>query len=116
MADKETRRQRVVPSIEQGMPRVSKAALGNAKTVQSTRVEQRSQLPASKQGKRGGSSKSSTRGKKSTTSGTARKNTPYRTVPKPAPNNDPRAIDWAYSKWNGMEAHQQQQIWSILLR
>ena len=114
MADKETRRQRVVPSMEQGTSRVSKAAVGNAKTVQSTRVEQRSQLPTSKQNTRGGSSKSSTRGRKSTTSSTPRKTTPYRTVPKPAPS-DPRAIDWAYSKWNGMEAHQQQRVWSIVL-
>ena len=114
MADKETRRQRVVPSMEQGTSRVSKSAVGNAKTVQSTRVEQRSQLPPSKQGKRGGSSKSSTRGKKSTTSSAPKKNTPYRTVPKPA-SNDPRAIDWAYDKWNGMEAHQQQRVWSIVL-
>ncbi len=114
MADKETRRQRVVPSMEQGTSRVSKAAVGNAKTVQSTRVEQRSQLPASKQNTRGGSSKSSTRGRKSTTSSTPRKTTPYRTVPKPAPS-DPRAIEWAYNKWNGMEAHQQQRVWSIVL-
>ncbi len=114
MADKETKRQRVVPSMEQGTSRVSKAAVGNAKTVQSTRVEQRSQLPASRQGTRGSSSKSSTRGKKGTTSSTPRKNTPYRTVPKPA-SNDPRAIDWAYTKWNSMEAHQQQRVWSIVL-
>ena len=114
MADKETRRQRVVPSMEQGTSRVSKAAVGNAKTVQSTRVEQRSQLPTSRQGTRGGSSKSSTRGKKGTTSSTPKKNTPYRTVPKPAPST-PGAIEWTYNKWNGMEAHQQQRIWSIIL-
>ncbi len=114
MADKETRRQRVVPSMEQGTSRVSKAAVGNAKTVQSTRVEQRSQLPASKQNTRSGSSKSSTRGRKSTTSSTPRKTTPYRTVPKPV-SSDPRAIEWAYNKWNGMETHQQQRVWSIVL-
>ena len=114
MADKETRRQRVVPSMEQGTSRVSKAAVGNAKTVQSTRVEQRSQLSTSKQGTRGASSKSSTRGKKGATSSTPRKNTPYRTVPKPAPTT-PGAIEWSYNKWNSMEAHQQQRIWSVVL-
>ncbi|GAC1432511.1 MAG: hypothetical protein NVS4B1_34490 [Ktedonobacteraceae bacterium] len=114
MADKVTRRQRVVPSMEQGISRVSKAALGNAKTVQSTRVEQRSQLPTSKQGMRGGSSKSSTRSRKGTTSNTPKKNQPYRTVPAPTPN-DPGAIGWAYNKWNGMEGHQQQRVWSIAL-
>ncbi len=114
MADKETRRQRVVPSMEQGTARVSKAAVGDAKTVQSTRVEQRSQLPTSKQGTRGKSSTSSTRSRKGTTSSTPRKNTPNRVVPKPV-STDPRAIEWAYNKWNGMEAHQQQRIWSIIL-
>ena len=114
MADKETKRQRVVPSMEQGTSRVSKAAVGNAKTVQSTRAEQRSQLPASRQGTRGGSSKSSTRGKKSTTSSTPRKNAPYRTVPKPAPTS-PGAIEWTYNKWNSMETHHQQRVGSIVL-
>ncbi len=113
MADKETKRQRVVPSMDQGTSRTSKAAVGNAKTVQSTRVEQRAQLPTSRQGARGGSSKASTRSKKTTTSGTKR-NTPYRTVPVP-PSNDPHAIQWAYNKWNGMEAHHQQRVWSIVL-
>ena len=116
MADRETKRQRVVPSMEQGTSRVSKAAVGNAKTVQSTRVEQRSQLPTSRQGTRSGSSKTSTRSKKSTTSGT-KKNGPYRTVPAPASNNpnDTRAIQWAYDKWNGMQAHEQQRVWSVVL-
>ncbi len=116
MADKETRRQRVVPSMEQGTARVSKAAVGNAKTVQSTRVEQRSQLPASRQGTRGGSSKASTRNRKSTTSGT-KKHTPYRTVPAPSSNNphDTRAVEWAYNKWNGMQPHHQQRVGNIVL-
>ncbi len=116
MADKETKRQRVVPSMEQGTSRVSRAAVGNAKTVQSTRVEQRSQLPTARQGTRSGSSKTSTRSKRSTTSGT-KKNGPYRTVPAPAANNpnDTRAIQWAYDKWNGMQAHQQQRVWSVVL-
>ncbi len=114
MADKETRRQRVVPSIEQGSARVSKAAVGNAKTVQSTRVEQRSQLSASKS--RSGSSKTSTRGKKSTASSTPRKNSPsYRTVPKPAPNNGPTATEWFSNKWNDMQPHERQRVWSIVL-
>ncbi|GAC1355053.1 MAG: hypothetical protein NVS4B11_09010 [Ktedonobacteraceae bacterium] len=114
MADKETRRQRVVPSIEQGTSRVSKAAVGNAKTVQSTRVEQRSQLSTTKQG----SSRSSDRSKKGPRSGARKpKQQPYRTVPARAPHdpNDTKAIQWAYNKWNGMEAHHQQRIWSIVL-
>ena len=114
MADKETKRQRVVPSMEQGTSRVSKAAVGNAKTVQSTRVEQRSQLPTSKQGARAGSSKSSARGKKGTARSTPQKNAPYRSVPKPA-STTPGAIEWTYNKWNSMEGHQQQRIWSIVL-
>ncbi len=115
MADQETRRQRVVPSMEQGTSRISKAAVGNAKTVQSTRVEQRSQVPMPRQSTRSGSSKSSSRSKKTTRG--ARKTIPYRTVPTPTPSNpnDTRAIQWAYDKWNGMEPHHQQRIWSILL-
>ena len=113
MADKETKRQRVVPSMEQGTSRVSKAAVGNAKMVQSTRVEQRSQLPAPRQSVRGKSSKSSTRSKKTTTSGT--RNPPYRTVPSPRDPNDTHAMQWAYNKWNGMGAYQQQRIWSVVL-
>ncbi len=115
MADKETSRQRVVPGLERGAARVSKAAVGNAKTVQSTRVEQRAQLPTSRQGtRRGGSSKKSSGGKK----GSTRKATqqPYRSVPAPARDpNDTRAIQWAYNKWHGMEPHKQQRMWSIVL-
>jgi len=115
MADKETSRQRVVPGLERGAARVSKAAVGNAKTVQSTRVEQRAQLPTSRQGtRRGGSSKKSSGGKK----GSTRKATqqPYRSVPAPARDpNDTRAIQWAYNKWHGMEPHKQQRMWSIVI-
>ncbi|GAC1399729.1 MAG: hypothetical protein NVSMB49_10550 [Ktedonobacteraceae bacterium] len=116
MADNEIRRQRVVPNMDKGTSRVSKASVGNAKTVQSTRVEQRSQMPTSRQGTRAGSSKSSTRSKKGSSSG-AKRNTPYRTVPAPLPNDpkDTRAIQWAYNKWNDIEAHQQKRIWSIIL-
>lgn len=115
MADKETKRQRVVPGLERGAARVSKAVVGNAKTVQSTRVEQRSQLSTSRQSTRSGSSKTSTRGKKSTTRKS--KQPAYRPVPAPAPGNpnDTRAIQWAYNKWNGMEPHHQQRMGSILL-
>ncbi len=116
MADKETRRQRVVPGLERGAARVSKAAVGDAKTVQSTRVEQRAQLPTSRQGtRRGGSSKKTSSGGKK---GSTRKATqpPYRSVPTPARDpNDTRAIQWAYSKWNGMEPHKQQRMWSVVL-
>ena len=118
MADKETKRQRVVPGLERGSARVSKAVVGNAKTVQSTRVEQRSQYSTPKQSTRSGSSKSSTRGKKSSQGSTRKSKQPaYRSVPTPAPNNpnDTRAIQWAYNKWNDMQPHHQQRAGSIFL-
>ncbi len=118
MADKETKRQRVVPGLERGSARVSKAVVGNAKTVQSTRVEQRSQFSTPRQSTRSGSSKSSTRGKKSSQGTTRKSKQPaYRPVPAPAPRdpNDTRAIQWAYNKWNGMEPHHQQRVGNIFL-
>lgn len=119
MADKETGRQRVVPSMEQGTARVSKAAVGNAKTVQSTRAEQRSQMP--RQNARGTSPKSSSpRTRKATPNGAPKKNIQqpsYRAVPAPASNttDDSRFIGWIFNKWNGMSPNEQQRIWSVLL-
>lgn len=118
--DKEIRRQydRVVPSIDQGSSRVSKAAVGRAKNVQSTRVEQRSNVPASRQSSRGSSKQTSPRRKSGQGTQGGKKNTqPYRTVPAPSSNNprDTRAIEWAYNKWNNLEPHHQQRFWSFLL-
>lgn len=117
---KETKRQseRVVPSLAHGSSRVSKAAGGESSTqTQSTRVEQRSQIPASKPNTR---PKQTARGK---ASGSKAKKSPPRSaapvaVATPAPPPDPRDtqfIKWASTKWNALEPHHQQRLFGVVL-
>src|ERR1700692_68354 len=68
--------ERIVPSISQGSSRVSRAAGSvGSQSIQSTRVEQRTNAPAGKQGSsgRGGSRQQSQRGKSTQGSNTGKR-------------------------------------------
>src|SRR5579885_1058909 len=110
------RGERIVPSIERGSSRVSRAAGSvGSQSAQSTHVEQRSNVSASRQGSRGatGTKQSSQRGK---SAASARKNPPSsRSGPPSAEPKDTQFIKWAYDKWSGLEAHHQQVILGGLL-
>jgi ribosomal protein S25 len=105
--------ERVVPNMDRGSSRVSRAAgsLGS-QSVQSTRVEQRSNLPSTKQsGRNRASTKQASRSKKNARPDRpAPSNTPSSGTPK-----DTQLIKWAQDKWRGMEPHHQQRLLSILL-
>jgi ribosomal protein S25 len=105
--------ERVVPNMDRGSSRVSRAAgsLGS-QSVQSARVEQRSNLPSTKQsGRNRASTKQASRSKKNARPDRpAPSNTPSSGTPK-----DTQLIKWAQDKWRGMEPHHQQRLLSILL-
>ncbi len=112
---------RIVPSIAQGSSRVSRAAGSvGSQSIQSTRVEQRTNAPAGKQTSgRSGSRQQSQRGKSTQGSTTAkrgnsatrsgRNSSSSSSAPASAPK-DPQLLKWAHEKWNALEAHQQQRI------
>ncbi|HZO76015.1 MAG TPA: DNA translocase FtsK [Ktedonobacteraceae bacterium] len=111
------RGERIVPSIERGSSRVSRAAGSvGSQSAQSMHVEQRSNVPASRQGSRSaaGAKQSSQRGK---SAASARKNPPSsRPGPPSAEPKDTQFIKWAYDKWSSLEArHQQVVLGSLLL-
>ena len=125
---KETRRgERVVPSIERGSSRVSRAAGGlGSQSAQGAHVEQRSNVPTSRQGQ---STRNATPARqpsqrnkpaqspsprKSSSSSSSRRSGPA-TSPPPADSKDTQFIKWARDKWNSLEAHRQQQILGGLL-
>src|SRR5581483_3778620 len=87
-----------------------------SQSAQSMHVEQRSNVPASRQGSRSaaGAKQSSQRGK---SAASARKNPPSsRPGPPSAEPKDTQFIKWAYDKWSSLEArHQQVVLGSLLL-
>ncbi|HEU5230229.1 MAG TPA: DNA translocase FtsK, partial [Ktedonobacteraceae bacterium] len=114
---KESRRgERIVPSIERGSSRVSRAAGGvGSQNAQSMNVEQRSNVPASRQSTRSssGAKQSSQRGKSAASS---KKNPPSsRSGPPSSEPKDTQFIKWAHDKWSSLEAHQQQTVLGSLL-
>jgi ribosomal protein S25/archaellum biogenesis ATPase FlaH len=115
-------KRRVVPSIEQGNSRVSRAAGGvGAKDMQKAKVEQRSQIPASRQGARGqASAKKTQRGKQDQRSrkGASSNRSPVAVATLPPRQDDPRDtkfIQWAHEKWSSLDRYQQQIVFSSLL-
>lgn len=120
---KEPRRQeeRVVPRVKQGVSRISQAEGSQSLTrIQSTRVEQRSNVPATRPKTRNASSpKQAPRGKRK--AGTATKSpspgssraTPF--TPPAANPRDTQFIQWAHGKWKALEPTHQQRIFASAL-
>jgi DNA segregation ATPase FtsK/SpoIIIE-like protein len=109
--------QRSVSSAGQGSSRVSKAAgsLGS-QSIQTARAEQRSNLPATKQGARN----QTQRTRQDKGQGSKKSASPNRpvSVATPAPPDDPKDtqfVKWAQAKWNAMEPHHQQRFLGVLL-
>jgi len=121
---KEVKRQqqqseRVVPNVEKGSSRVSRAAggfgssRGHSGQVQSVQVAQRSNAAPVKRNARGqSSSKQSSRSKQG-----RKKNRPVAPPASSAPSDpkDTQFIKWVHNKWNSMEPHHQQRIFGMLL-
>ncbi len=97
--------------------RVSGAADVTPARIQSTRVEQRSSLPNNKRGSSSSASKGSGRGKQAAGSGSRKKPSGSRSSYSPPQDGtgDSQFIRTAVDQWNGMEAHQRQRIFSVLL-
>ncbi|MBV9231830.1 MAG: DNA translocase FtsK [Chloroflexi bacterium] len=117
---REARRQgeRVVPSMEQGTSRVSRAAGSiGSRGAQNTRVEeQRSNVPATKQIAHGQAIvKQAQRGKAGSSKGSKKSPAPSRPASSPDTPKDTQFIKWASDKWNSMEAHHQQRLFGLLL-
>ena len=135
MAGKE-KRERDTPRVDSGASRVSQAT-GTMKAVGMMGTAASSKMSGSQRIKRGQpvstfeqrstvsktKTKSSTRSKGGSKSsgksggGTRSKSsTPYRSVP--APSNDTRDtqfIQWSQNKWNNLQPHHKQRLWSFLL-
>lgn len=123
-AKKEPRRQseRVVPSIDQGTSRVSRAA-GRVSTHsgQHASVEQRSNVPSSRtpssrQGRRSAAAPSRQRGSSGKAAQSPRRGSASRAGSTPPDSTkDAQFIKWAGEKWSSLEPHQQQGVFSMLL-
>ncbi|HLZ56062.1 MAG TPA: DNA translocase FtsK [Ktedonosporobacter sp.] len=110
-----------MPSIDQGTSRVSRAAGSvGSQGAKDAQAEQRTHLAAAKQNVRGqGSVKQTPRGK---TGQGSKKPGPSRPAPSVVPSRpaaadpkDTQFIKWAGEKWNALEPHHQQRVFSILL-
>ena len=120
---KEIRSARVVPELARGSSRVSKAAGGQGTArVQGAQVEQRSNIPSSRQSGRGQSSARSPQpgkvGARSTRKSPApvtRRPSPVAVSTPPVNPRDTQFIKWASAKWGSMEAHHQQRVFSAIL-
>src|SRR5512146_1391548 len=126
---KENRRsgERVVPSMDRGSSRVSRAAGSvGSQTAPSTRVEQRSNVPPSRQSMRtqpptrspkrtktGQSSQSGQGSRRSSQPSRAGRSTSV--AAPPADPKDTQFIKWAREKWNSLEAHHQQRVLGAIL-
>lgn len=104
-------------SDAKGSSRVSGAADVTPTRIQSTRVEQRSSLPSNKRGSSSSAGKGSGRGKQAAGSSTRKKPSGSRSsyTPPQDTTSDSQFIRTAMDQWNGMEAHQRQRIFSVLL-
>ena len=112
--ERKPQNKRVVPGVNanvaQGASRVSRAA--GSVGSQSTHVEQRSNMPATKQSSRGQSSAKRAQSDKQTTKKGTSSNRPVPATPGTA---DSRLIDKARVNWERMEPHQQQRVNAVLL-
>jgi DNA segregation ATPase FtsK/SpoIIIE-like protein len=110
---------RVVPSIEVRSSRVSSAAGGvGSQRAQKTHVEQRSNIPSSRQGARNlASPKQTQRGKQDLEKKKgASPNRPSAISALPPPDpKDIHFLRWTYEQWNSLDHYQQQSIVSGLL-
>ncbi len=118
-AAKRQRGERVVPNIENGSSRVSRATGGsfhasNGQHVQSVQVEQRSNVSSAKGSARGkSSSRAEARGKAGGKKGASpRRPTPASSTPDP---KDTQFIRWAHGKWRALAPHHQQGVFGFLL-
>jgi DNA segregation ATPase FtsK/SpoIIIE-like protein len=126
---------RIVPSIAQGSSRVSRAAGSvGSQSIQSARVEQRSNSggrqssgrgasSSRQQGQRGKSTQSSNsssrRGASSTRPGSTRpgnaagRNSSSSSSPSNA-SKDVQLLKWIADQWNSLEPHHQKQVWGVV--
>jgi DNA segregation ATPase FtsK/SpoIIIE-like protein len=112
--------ERIVPSISQGSSRVSRAAGSvGSQSIQSTRVEQRTNAPAGKQGSsgRGGSRQQSQKSKSTQGSNTGKRpavstRSGRGAAPSgasPSTARDTQFFKWVHDKWNALSPQRQQQ-------